>query len=250
MGISVEGVLEVSEAASAPANPASGSRLIYPKSDGKWYTKDSAGVETFVLMDADLKGGAASFKDRIAVISNFASPNVGGVVSSYYYDNNPHAGVGTLAGAANRCDLAPFYISGGLAIDQLGVSVSTAVAGSQMKVVIYGSDANGWPSAKLYETAALSGAATGYVSESLSFTFASGTQYWLGVRHSSTATLRTIAINSAWNLGLGSSGNTGTQCTVIRRTITFANAAPDPWGFVNTELTSNVTPPSIRFRAV
>ena len=248
MVISLRPGIQSLERASAPASPPSGQRLLYPKSGG-WYEKDSAGNETVVLRDSDLKGGAASFKDRISTISNFASPNVGGVVTGFFYDNNPHGGVGTLAGAANRVDMAPFYTSIPLSIDQLGVSCSTAVASSQVKVVIYSSDANGWPDTRLYETAALSTAATGYVFETLSFTFSSGVQYWLGVRHSSTATLRTIAINSAWNLGLGSNGHSGTQSTVIRRTLTFATACTTPWAFTGTDLVSNVTPPSIRFRA-
>jgi len=33
---------------SAPPNPSSGQNLLYPKSDGKWYGRDSAGVETLV----------------------------------------------------------------------------------------------------------------------------------------------------------------------------------------------------------
>jgi hypothetical protein len=39
------GKIQMDELLSAPANPASGKRLIYPKSDG-WYQKDAAGNET------------------------------------------------------------------------------------------------------------------------------------------------------------------------------------------------------------
>lgn len=202
------------------------------------------------LFDDDLRGGADSFSDRINTISTFVSPNAGGIVSGYYYDNNPHCGVGTLIGAANRIDLAPYYTSETFSINQIGCAVATAVAGSLFKVVIYASDADGWPGAKLYESGDLSGAAVAYVSENLAFEFKSGTKYWLGVRHSSTCTLRTVLVANTYNLGLGSSGAATVQATIVRRTIAYATPAPASWSFVKTDLVSNTTPPSVRFRAV
>lgn len=199
--------------------------------------------------DADVRGGAASLNARLGCISNFASPNAGGVVSGQYYDNSfQGTASSTLAGAANRIDLAPYYTSVQLPIDQIGCSVSTAVAGALFKIVIYSADSNGWPDALLYESTDLSGAATGYAFEAVSFTFSSGVQYWVGVRHSSTCTLRTINVSSAVNLGLTSS-TAANYATILRRTLTYATAAPSTWSFVNSDRVANVTPPSIRFRA-
>jgi hypothetical protein len=201
------------------------------------------------VSDGDVRGGAASLAARLGTISNFASPNAGGVVSGQYYDNSfQGTAASTLSGAANRIDLAPYYTSVPLAINQIGVAVSTGVSGATIKIVIYSSDADGWPDRLLYETAALSAASSGYVYESLSFTFASGVQYWVGVRHSSTATLRTINVSSAVNLGL-TSNTAANYATILRRTLTFATPATDPWSFTNADRTANVTPPSIRFRA-
>lgn len=45
MSVSVKNGVRGVELGSAPASPAAGQRLLYPKSDG-WYQKDSAGVET------------------------------------------------------------------------------------------------------------------------------------------------------------------------------------------------------------
>ena len=202
-----------------------------------------------VVFDADVRGGAADLNSRLGVISNFASPNAGGIVSGQYYDNAfQGTASSTLAGAANRMDLAPYYTSVTFAIDRIGVAVSTGVASAQAKVVIYSSDANGWPDALLYETAALDCSSTGIKEATLSFTFYSGTQYWVGVRHSSTATLRTINVSSAKNLGL-TSATASNYATILRRTLTFATAATDPWVFTNSDRVANVTPPSIRFRA-
>jgi len=202
-----------------------------------------------MVTEASTKGGAATVNDRLNTISNFASPNAGGVVTGQYYDNSfQGTASSTLIGAANRIELAPYYTSVPLSINQIGVAVSTAVASSTVKIVIYSSDSNGWPNTLLYETAALSTAATGYVFESLTFSFSSGVQYWVGVRHSSTATLRTINVSSAVNLGLTSS-TAANYATVLRRTLTYATAATSPWNFVNSDRVANITPPSIRFRA-
>ena len=200
--------------------------------------------------DDTLKGGAVQFKDRISTISNFASPNVGGIISNYYYDNNPHGGVSTTIGAANRIDLFPYYTSQTFSINRIGCAVSTAIAGSLFKIVIYSTGANSFANQKLYESADISGATIGYAFTNISFTFQSGTQYWLGVRHSSTCTLRSVIVASCFNLGLGTNGAATTQATILRRTLTYATEAPAFWNFVNTDLVSNVSATSIRFRAV
>lgn len=195
------------------------------------------------------RGSAPNLNARISTISNFASPNAGGVVVGQYYDNCfQGASTQTSAGAANRIELAPYFTSVNLPIDRIGVACTTAVAGALCKVVIYSADANGWPDALLYETGNLDCSTTGMKEEALSFTFLSGTMYWVGVRHSSTATLRHIPSGVAVNLGLWSS-TANTYNTVLRRTVTFANPAPDPWVFTNADRAANIHPPSIRFRA-
>jgi hypothetical protein len=200
--------------------------------------------------DADVRGGADNLNQRLGTISNFASPNAGGVVSGQYYDNSfQGTASSTRAGVADKIELAPYYTSVPLEINLIGVAVSTAVASSNVKIVIYSSDSNGWPDVLLYESSDISTATTGYKSEALSFTFSSGVQYWVGVRYSSTATLRVINVSSAVNLGLTSS-TASSYATILRRTLTFATPATSPWVFTNTDRVANVTPPSIRFRAV
>lgn len=194
-------------------------------------------------------GDVADITSRVNTISNFASPNAGGVVVGQHYDNSfQGTASATLAGAANRIDLAPYYTSMDLRIDRIGCAVSTAIAASNIKVVIYSSTAEGWPDVLLHESADLSSAAAGYANATLAFTFLKGTIYWVGVRHSATATLRTINVSSAVNLGLASSTATS-YATILRRTLTYATAATSPWVFTNSDRVSNVSPPSIRFRA-
>lgn len=194
------------------------------------------------------RGGRATLGDRIGVISNFASPNAGGYIVGRYYDNSFHAAApSTIAGAASVVELVPFYTSQLLPIDQIGVSVATALS-SLMRCCIYSSNSQGWPDQLLYEgDSDLSGAAVAYVSHALSFVFQPGTQYWLGVRWNSTTALRSINVSSAVNLGLQNATATA-FFTKIRRTIPFTTALPNSWGFEASEVTTG-NPVSVRFRA-
>jgi hypothetical protein len=198
----------------------------------------------------EARGQRSRLHLRISTISNFASPNAGGNIVGQFCDNAFHGlAPTTLAMAANRMDLAPFFTSTPLRIDQLGVAVSTAVAGSLLRCVIYEADSDGWPNELLYEgDTDLDSGVTGYRFHALDFTFDSGRQYWLGVRSSSTATIRAIGVGSAVNLGLNGSNGTN-YFTVIRRTLAFATPAPALWNFVPADRAANVPPPSIRMRA-
>jgi hypothetical protein len=70
----------------------------------------------------------------------------------------------------------------------------------------------------------------------------------VGVRWSSTTTIRAINQSSAVNLGVN--GNIGVNYfTIIRRTITFTTALPSSWAFVSGDRVANIAPPSIRMRA-
>jgi hypothetical protein len=195
------------------------------------------------------RGDRSNLNLRISTISNFASPNVGGNIVGQYYDNAFQAtGSGTLAGVANRLDLAPFYTSSKLRIDQIGIAVSTAVASSLAKVVIYSSDSDGWPDTLLYEgDSDLDCSTTGYKFHTLDFTFDSGRQYWLGVRYNSNQTIRAVQASSAVNLGVNGS-NGGNYFTILRKTVNYTDPTPATWSFVATDRVS-LNPPSIRMRA-
>ena len=153
----------------------------------------------------------------------------------------------TLAGAANRIELYPYIPQVSFSINRLGVYVTTGVASAQVKVVIYDADANGYPNALLYESAAMNVATSSTLVEAtMSQTFVAGTIYWLGVRHSSTSTLRAIALGASPAFGTTPTGTA--YFTVCRRTLSFATAATDPWVFTNTDRVAGVAPTSMRMR--
>jgi hypothetical protein len=140
----------------------------------------------------------------------------------------------TLAGAANRMDIYPFTPRADISVDRLAVNVTTAVASALGKIVVFGSDAKGRPDAKLAETADLDFSTTGVKDGTVALTLRKGRTYWLGIRHSSTATL------SAWDTRASADINGGSPVTTarktLRRTLTYATAAPAAWVFVSSEI--------------
>jgi len=153
---------------------------------------------------------------------------------------------GTLAGAANRCELFPWVPQRTITIDMAAINCTAAVASATGKIVVYASDpATGLPGALLIETGTLDYSTTGVKTVALAYTFQRGVQYWLGHRHSSTATISTWAPGAVPDIS-GGSPVTARRKTV-RRTMTFANPATTPWVWASGEITA-VDPPAIWLR--
>ena len=153
---------------------------------------------------------------------------------------------GTLIGVANRIDMFPFIPKADVTVDQIAVSVTTAVAAAQGKTVVYASNGSGQPTARLFESAALDFSTVGFKTAALSLVLRKGLVYWIGIRHSSTATLSAHAATSTPDL---TTSDLSTQFRkVLRRTVTFATAAPDPWAYVSTE-TANAVATATWFRS-
>lgn len=168
--------------------------------------------------------------------------------STRYIGNSPNsATLTTLAGVANRIDLAPWICPVDITTDLLGTLCSTLVASAQGKIVVYDSDANGLPNALLLETGTLDFGSTGFKSVAGALSFVKDAIYWLGIRHSSTATLNTHQTYTMPSLDWGTTPTSASALKVLRRTVTFATAAPNPWTFSAAEATA-ATPPAIFLR--
>jgi hypothetical protein len=201
------------------------------------------------------KGGAPNVSDRIAIISNFASPNVGGFIVNNIYDQSQHAAPSAnITGLSNGMMLVPFYTSQEFSIDQIGVHFSTAPGTSgNLKYGIYESDrATAWPDTLVWshEDNISSGTTTGYKLKVVSpaFTFLTGRQYWLGVRTSNALVPAGVPLTSAFNLGIGNSATATSYVNHIRRTLTYTTAWPASFGNVLASELNATVPPSIRFR--
>ena len=147
--------------------------------------------------------------------------------------------LGTQIGAADRMDLHPFIPRGDLTIDRLSINCTTAVAASLVKIILYAADAAGKPTTLISETATLDTSTTGIKEATVALTLRKGVTYWVGLRHSSTATLSMWGSAATPELTAGSI--TVNPRKLLRRTLAFATAAPSTWGYLVSEVSSATT---------
>lgn len=152
----------------------------------------------------------------------------------------PSAATTTLAGVADRMSIFPFVPRRTFTADRIGINCTTLIASALAKLVIYDSNANGRPNNRLLETGTLDLSTTGAKEATISQVFQRGKQYWLGVRHSSTATISALQPYCAPDLDAGAIGTTMSK--TLQRTLAFATAAPASWGYVATEAATTNAP--------
>jgi hypothetical protein len=131
---------------------------------------------------------------------------------------------GTIAGVANAIDLAPFRCSYDLSINSIQCNVTTGVASAKVRLALYESNTDGWPTSTPVATSGvLDCATTGTKSTSISITLSGSKQYWVACWHSSTATLRGIPISGMTILG-HNIGGTAQNNKVRLTSITYGDA--------------------------
>lgn len=180
-------------------------------------------------------GIVAPFLGQFAGSPAFLRP-----ASGAYVGNGANGALSTVAGVADRVSLAPWLCPWPATIDQAGVSCSTAVAGSSCRVVIYDSDPIGRPSRPIAETTDISTAGTGTVFASVNTALAAGTVYWLGVRFSSTQTVRSLANTSAQPIAWSSAATPAPQFT-LNDTLAFGMPSAT-WVYANAQLAATLPP--------
>lgn len=196
---------------------------------------------------ATARGVRSSLNARISAISNFASPNAGGVIPGRYYDNAFQGAAATnVALVLDQVALAPFYTSDPLTVDQIGVSITTAKAGSG-RCCIYAAGPDGWPSTLVWQGAApFDTTASGYAYHAERVSIDAGRQYYMGVHTSAGPSIRAVNLGSAVNMGLVDAVGAG-YCNIIRMGVPFGSL-PAVFPMASAELAA-VAPPSIRMRA-
>lgn len=149
--------------------------------------------------------------------------------------------LGTQAQVANRTIVGAFTPAQDVPIDQLGVSVSTAVASATLKLVIFAADANGRPTTLLRETATIDAGTTGTKFTAITaLTLTAGARYWIGLRSSSTAAVRTLGVGSAPAVTYTSAATPAIESALIR-TETYANPAAD-WTYAASQHSNALVP--------
>ena len=167
----------------------------------------------------------STVKARLLSIARGVLFRPGAYVAGRYYIPFGNYNWSGVAGAANRLDLIPFYITDTKTFDRLAINVNTAVASSAVKVGVYDSDGpNGRPSTRLVDGGELLTATTGAKEATISQQLIGGKVYWFACLHSSTATIRSlIAINLPHPIGATAAATNGFG---FQYTQTYATGLP------------------------
>jgi hypothetical protein len=150
-----------------------------------------------------LGSGNLSAKGAHAIV-----PTPSGQVTSFLLNG---ASLTTVSGTVNRLYVAPYIPASTTTCSSLYINISSAVAASLAKIVIY-SDNNGVPGTKIYESSSLDCASTGIKTAITTQTFTAGTIYWIGVHSSSTQTYSAAPLGSLIPLSMITGTTTATLC--------------------------------------
>ena len=144
-----------------------------------------------------------------------------------------------IAMAAGRQEVAPFVPSHDFTIDQIGLSVSTALAGSACGL-IFDADADGRPTTLLAQAAAIDTGSVGTKFGACPFTFEAGRLYWVGWWTSAACQLRCPQPYSALVLSWTNAA-TPVRQAALRRTVTFGGTSTG-WTYASGQHTSTAAP--------
>ncbi len=221
--------------------PANGHLLSYDFANTRWINQApsfAAAIHSHII--ADVTGLQAALD---AKLPNRSGHSPFAPVAGLFVPNAANAtALGTQAQVADRTIIAPFVPAYGMTIDQLGISVSTLLAASNCKGVIFDTDANGRPTTLLRETANISSAANATVF-STAFTplvLVAGKTYWIGVRASGIQTLRTLAVGALPALDYTNAATPAARQVLIR-TETFATGAT-AWSYASSQHSTALMP--------
>lgn len=162
-------------------------------------------------------------------------PLAGGIISNSFNVST----LTTQAQVAGVMTASPFMSPFAQTIDQVGLSVSTLLAASNSKVLIFDANANGRPTTLLASSPDITCAAAATVFVSLSFSFTAGKMYWIAVWSSSTQTLRAVGPGGAPVLGYTTAA-TPVASRCLQRTLAYGTA--NDWVFANSQIVSPANP--------
>lgn len=160
------------------------------------------------------------------------------------------AGLSTQACITNQIMICPFVVAYNMTIDQIGVSVSTAVAASEQRMALYEADpVTGRPTNLLYVSPATSGAAaaTVFATVSPTVTLLKNKAYWIGVWSSSTQTLR-IPGSTTVPLGWTNAATPAPSRSLVATVAYNSTTSPGNWPTYSNTQISTRTPALVLMR--
>lgn len=172
-------------------------------------------------------------------IASIKPASGGYVVASHVADN-----LTQLNTVDNRCYWHPFVPLRTFTTDQVALYVATTTAGNLCRITIHSSDVDGFPeTGALLTSGDINCGTTGTKTDSVSFTFKRGAQYWIGVH--CDGIIRFHAYPKAALALIGYTPGSTTTYGSYYNSQTFALGSPEP-----TSLTADAasTPPATFWR--
>ena len=171
--------------------------------------------------------------------SPFIKPGTGEFVSTCQFGNTAAAGI--VAGAANSLDLFPFTPPFDVVSTGLSLRFNAGTAGGTAKFVVYEGAADFRPGTKIFEGADQAVTAAVNIADTFAWTYLASKTYWFGIRQNIVG----LSPN-AWTLAatpdLYVIGFSTTLRKTLRRTLTYATAAPSTWNWLTADSSANAAP--------
>ena len=154
----------------------------------------------------------------------------------------------TETSVTNQIVLTPFVLAYDLTIDQVGV-FQTSTGTTDLRILIYSSNASGQPDSKLYESTTIT-TANGENTQAATHTFTANVLYWVGTHTSGGKTFRSVPPTGLLPLGIGTGLNTTAISHAVVLGSTAIGSAPATWSFATSQLGSSTNGViSVGFRA-
>lgn len=147
-------------------------------------------------------------------------------------------GADTLVGSARNVlglELFQFVPQAAVTLTQVAVSVSAALSGALGRVLIYDTDVDGRPAGKLYQSIDLDCSAVGFKTDTCALSLARGKRYWIGSWFNLAVTMHVWPVSALPDINGGVLPSTSGR-KILRRTVGYGNAAPDPFGWSPSEI--------------
>lgn len=169
------------------------------------------------------------------------APNVF-VPSSGVFIGNILSGIlTTQSSIANTQRIAPFLVNKDTTIDQIGFSVSTALAGNA-QILIFESDDLGRPSTSILQSTNLATNTTGLKLYTIGtpITFKAGKLYWLGLWTSNNVTVRCAQTYANYTVSW-TNASTPARQSCLQRTLAFGGVNTN-WSYTSSDHRSSNSP--------